>query len=186
MSWHVDGRTIDAYVDGRIDDTSAFSLEAHVLACPDCRAELSASRDPALRGRAWDGIRRTIDRPREGVLERSLRRVGVRSDLARLLVTIPTFRTSWLLAVGVCLAFAALAAEAIGDGSLPFLVLAPLVPLSGVAAAFGRPIDPVWELGLSAPFGGFRLMLIRATSATHNKLNWGTYLRSEIRMRPRA
>lgn len=164
MSWHVDGRTIDAYVGGRIDDASAFSLEAHVVACAECRDELSAYGDPALRDRAWDGIRLAIDRPHEGVVERSLRRAGVRSDLARLLVTIPTFRTSWVLAVGICLAFAALATRAIDGGSLPFLVLAPLVPLSGVAAAFGRPIDPVWELGLSAPFGGFRLMLIRAAS----------------------
>lgn len=164
MNWHADRGTIEAYVDGGIDDASAFSLEAHVLACAACRRALSARTNPELHERAWSAIRLEIDRPSPGAVERSLRALGVPGHIARLLVVIPSLRASWLLAVAISVTFAALSSRAVGGDALPFLVLAPLVPLAGVATAFGKPIDPVWEIGLSAPFGGFRLMLIRAAS----------------------
>ena len=34
----------------------------------------------------------------------------------------------------------------------------------GVAVAFGYPIDPVHEIGVASPTGGFRLVLIRASA----------------------
>jgi hypothetical protein len=43
-------------------------------------------------------------------------------------------------------------------------VIAPLVPVLGVAAAFARPIDPLWEIGVATPTGGFRLTMIRAAA----------------------
>jgi len=164
MSWHVQEPTIEAYVTGRIDDASAFSLEAHVLACADCRDALSARADTGRQERIWAGVRAAIDRPREGLSERALIVIGVRSDTARLLATTPTLRGSWLAAVAATLAFAVIASRTIGGGPLPFLAVAPLVPLAGVAATFGKPADPAWELGLSTPTGGFTLMLIRSTA----------------------
>ena len=43
-----------------------------------------------------------------------------------------------------------------------FLVLAPLLPLAGVAAAYGRDVDPTYEIGLAAPMRSFGLLLVRA------------------------
>jgi hypothetical protein len=164
MSWHVQEPTIEAYMAGRIDDASAFSLEAHVLACADCREALSARADTGTQARIWAGVREAIDHPREGLPERALVAIGVRSDTARLLATTPTLRGSWLVAVAATLAFAVIASRAIGGTPLPFLALAPLVPLAGVAVTFGKPADPAWELSLSTPTGGFTLMLIRSTA----------------------
>lgn len=164
MSWHVQEPTIDAYLAGRIDDAAAFSLEAHVLACADCRDAVSARADSDRQERIWANVRSAIERPREGLAERALLGIGVRSDTARLLATTPTLRGSWLAAVAATLAFAVVASRAIGGSPLPFLALAPLVPLAGVAVTFGRPADPAWEVGLSTPTGGFTLMLIRSTA----------------------
>ena len=164
MSWHPQEPTFDAYMSGSIDDAAAGSLEAHVLACAACREALSARADLARQARIWAGVRESIDRPREGIAERALIWLGVRDDLARLLATTPMLRGSWVAAVAATLAFAVLASRALGGDPLPFLALAPLVPLAGVAAAFGKPADPAWELGLSTPVGGFTLMLIRSTA----------------------
>ena len=45
-----------------------------------------------------------------------------------------------------------------------FLVVAPLIPVAGVAAAFGPGLDPTWEITVAAPGGGFRLLLLRAAA----------------------
>jgi hypothetical protein len=79
-------------------------------------------------------------------------------------VTTPSLRPSWILAVAASLAFAVLAGRLVGGGNVPFLVIAPLVPVLGVAAAFARPIDPLWEIGVATPTGGFRLTMIRAAA----------------------
>ena len=164
MSWHVQAPTIDAYISGRIDDAAAFSVEAHVLACSQCREALSARDDTDRHERIWSALRDEIDQPRIGIAERTLIAVGIRDDIARLLVTTPVLRASWLGAVVATFAFAVLTSRVGGHDPLPFLALAPLIPLAGVAAAFGKPADPAWELGLSTPTGGFTLMLIRSTA----------------------
>jgi hypothetical protein len=74
----------------------------------------------------------------------------------------PSVQPSWLVAVAILLALAALAVPNLGP--IPFLVVAPLVPVVGVAIAFGHPIDPVHEIGVASPTGGFRLVLIRASA----------------------
>jgi hypothetical protein len=164
MTWHAQDSIIAAYVSGRIDDAAAASLETHLLACEACRGAVSGRVDPTAMDRVWAGVRETIDRPAPGLGERALVRVGIREDLARLLATTPALRASWLGAVAATLLFSVVASRALGGDPLPFLSLAPLVPVAGVAIAFGRPIDPAWELTLSTPTGGFSLMLIRSAA----------------------
>jgi hypothetical protein len=163
MNWHVDETTIAPYVSGHLDEAAAFSLEAHVLACPDCRMVLARHVETERRERIWSGVRAAIDRPQPRLIERSLVRFGVPDHTARLLMAAPAMRASWLVAVVSTLAFAMIAARSVWNGPLPFLVVAPMLPILGVAVAFGRSADPAWELGVSSPFGGFRLTLIRAT-----------------------
>jgi len=47
----------------------------------------------------------------------------------------------------------------------PFLLVAPLLVLAGVAAAFLPVFDPAWRLAAAAPFSGFTLLLVRAVCA---------------------
>ena len=49
-----------------------------------------------------------------------------------------------------------------GGGALaPFLLVAPLVPVLGVAAAYGPHEDPLESLIVTAPYGRTRLILLR-------------------------
>jgi hypothetical protein len=69
------------------------------------------------------------------------------------------------MAVVVALGFATLAAQSGTErGLVVFLIVAPLLPVAGVAAAFGRELDPTWEITAAAPGGGFHLLLVRASA----------------------
>lgn len=166
--WHADAGDIARYATGAIDDTRAASIEAHLVTCARCRAQLAGAavaRHDRL-DQAWAGIVDALDAPRPGVVERVLHRIGVRSGTARLLAATPSLRGSWLVAVTVALAFAAVAAQSGTDRGLAvFLMVAPLIPVAGVAAAFGAELDPTWEVTAAAPGGGFRLLLLRAAAA---------------------
>jgi len=167
MTWHADTELIVAYASGDVDDAHAPSLEAHLLACPSCRARCGAVASSERLDASWLEIVDRIDRPRLRMLERLLVRIGVTEHTARLIGATPSLQLSWLLSVAGALAFAVLAAYARvagGEDLLPFLLIAPLVPLAGVAAAFGPGIDPTFEMGLAAPMRGVRLLLARTTA----------------------
>ncbi|MDQ4059436.1 MAG: zf-HC2 domain-containing protein [Actinomycetota bacterium] len=164
MSWHAEQDILIAYAEGRIDEVSAFSLEAHLPACPSCRAALASVFNRGRLDRVWHEVVDEVDRPRGNAPERFLTSLGVPHHLARLLAATPTLRLSWVLSVAVALGFAVMAARGAEGGALVFLVLAPLVPVAGVAVAYGAVMDPVYEIGLASPTGGFRLLLIRATA----------------------
>jgi hypothetical protein len=71
---------------------------------------------------------------------------------------------SWLGAVSLCLAFAVTAANLSRHGLFVFLAVAPLLPLAGVAVAYGPGVDPTYEISVASPMRGFRLLMIRATA----------------------
>jgi hypothetical protein len=164
MSWHVDEPILDRYASGTLGGPAVYSVEAHLLTCSRCRGELSTRVDESRLDRIWLSVRDRVDVPRARIVERLLVRVGVPAHVVRLLMATPSLRPSWVVSVAVSLAFAVLADRLVGAGALPFLVLAPLGPVVGIAAAFARPIDPMWEIGASTPFGGFRLTIIRAAA----------------------
>jgi signal transduction histidine kinase len=100
-----------------------------------------------------------------GRLERVLARVGVGDHVARLLAATPSLLLSWFGAAAVAVGFSAWAASSgTPGGTLFFLVLAPLVPVAGVAAAYGPWIDPMFEVTQAAPMSSFRLVLLRASA----------------------
>jgi hypothetical protein len=57
--------------------------------------------------------------------------------------------------------------DQVGRGRFPSLVLliAPVAPLLGVAAAWSRRLDPAYELTVASPRAGLSLVLQRATAA---------------------
>ena len=164
MSWHATHHLLRAYARGEADHPSASSLEAHVINCATCRQALVALADGERLERVWGEIRNTVDAPRRGPLETLIVRLGVSDHRARLLAATPSLSASWLIAVALSLGFAALAAQQGQRGLLVFLVVAALLPLAGVAAAYGPGIDPTYEIGVVAPMSGFHLVLVRAAA----------------------
>jgi len=166
MTWHADPGTLQRYAEGRVSQVQAASVEVHLLACDRCRSAVAAGADRARLDAVWSGITAVADAPVPGVVERLLGRLGVPEHVGRLLAATPALRLSWLAAIVVTLAFAVGAARR-GDGGVGvvlFLVLAPLLPLAGVAASFGPGTDPVYEVAVAAPLRSFDLLLIRATA----------------------
>jgi hypothetical protein len=162
--WHVTGPVCELYTRGALDPVISASVEAHLTACTSCRAQLTPSADTARLDAIFADIVDELDAPRQGAVEWVIRRLGVRPDVARLLIVTPIVRASWLLAIAAVLLFALAAASADSRGVLGFLTFAPLAPLAGVAVAYGRRTDPIHEMVVAAAFDKLRLLLIRATA----------------------
>jgi Putative zinc-finger len=164
MTWHVERSMLARYVSGDLGEVSVLSIEAHLLSCAECRGALPPLIDPARLDRMWTGVRDVVHAPRRGRAERLLVGLGVRDHVARLLVVTPSLQLSWLASMALSLVFAVMASHWFGGGNLPFLVVAPVVPVVGVAWSFSRPRDPVWEIGRATATGGLRLTLIRTVT----------------------
>lgn len=164
MSWHVDEPTVRRYQSGAADRVTAASLETHLTECGQCRGFLAV--DAEWLERSWSGVAdRVLPEPPSWV-ERGLTLSGVPSHIARLLAVTPSLRISWLLAVAGTLLFSALASRTGAEGWDLFLVIAPLIPVAGVAVAYGRLVDPSHEMTVSAPFDPVRLLLLRTMAVT--------------------
>ncbi|GAA0963982.1 hypothetical protein GCM10009555_000100 [Acrocarpospora macrocephala] len=163
--WHVDDELATRYSGGALGGTAAASVEAHLLACERCRGSVATAVPEERLRKMWGEIAEAVDAPVPGPFERLLRLVGINEPTARLLAAAYSLRLPWLAANAVALLFAVLAAG-IDDrwGLLWFLAVAPVLPVAGVALAFGRGADPAYEIGLAAPYSAFRLMLARAAA----------------------
>jgi hypothetical protein len=164
MTWHVQTDLLRRYARDDIDVSHAFSIEAHLLSCATCRDETRRVVEASHLARSWERIDEVIVTPRPTLAERLLTRAGLSDHSARLLAATPSLQLSWFLAIAAVLALAVGAAHAAADGYLLFLAVAPLLPLAGVAAAFGPGVDPTYEIGVAAPMRSFRLLLVRATA----------------------
>jgi hypothetical protein len=131
----------------------------------DCRACTGALRElmpSEPLDRAWRAIRSHVEEPRAGLVERLLGALGLSSESARLLAAVPAFRGAWLLGVFTVLVFAGAASLFADDlGLALFLVVAPLIPVAGVAAAFGGDADPAHEMVTVTAYSSLRLLLLR-------------------------
>jgi hypothetical protein len=172
-----------SYAAGTEDGIAVWSVEAHLTGCARCRSALSAHVDTErlARNRSVLLVRAAIGD--EGLVQRLLCRCGVPGHVVRLLAATPSLRRSWLLSVAGVLAVVAGEAAAVRYGWIPaggpgrtaghqgteilapFLLVAPLLVLAGVAAAFLPMFDPAARLAVAAPFSGCTLLLARAVSA---------------------
>jgi len=167
-TWHVPHEQLDAYQSGRLDPARVMSVEAHLNGCGHCRAALPA--DQTWLTQQWQALVPAVARPRLTLIERLLRRCGMPEYLARLLAATPTLSRAWLTAVAAVLGFALLFAYASHSAFseparlLPFLLVAPVLPLAGIAFAYGPLVDPAYEILAATPIAGARLLLVRATA----------------------
>ena len=162
MSWHVPIDALRGYERGAVDPTEQLSIEAHLTSCVSCRSNLAGLVDGGVLRRTWESIAAETSVPKPGSIERLLLVFGISDHSARLVAATPSLRRSWLLAVAAVLSLGVLVANGAEGGYAFFLALAPLLPLAGIAAAYGPGIDPTYEIGIAAPMRSFRLLLIRA------------------------
>jgi hypothetical protein len=169
MTEHPDPRLIRRYTDGdELDEVTLWSLEAHLESCGDCRsqqAELLTG--PAAAGGLLTGrdllqrVALELDEqirtgPASLPVDRSRRAWRRRWAAGSLL--------PWVaMTIGVLLAALALSLTAPHRPSLVLLV-APVLPLLGVAGTWSRRTDPAWELIAGSPRVGLRLLLRRTAA----------------------
>ncbi|MET7456618.1 zf-HC2 domain-containing protein [Streptomyces sp. NPDC005574] len=166
MTWHVSEEDLRAYARGALAPPALWSADTHLSACATCRAALADAGDPAALDAGWERLDAELDAPRPGPVESLLVRLGVADHTARLLAATPVLRRSWLGAVTAVLTLTVLAthlARSTGSPTL-FLALAPLLPLGGVALAYGPRLDPTYEMAVVSPVHGFRLLMIRTVA----------------------
>jgi hypothetical protein len=163
---HASMRIINGYVRGDTDIATdeVWALEAHLEACGVCRGRLSAAVGAeapavaALVDTVWSGL--------EPQLTMAVTMPRRRRWSSRLSGWLTPVMVPWLaMAVGVTLI--ALLLDVVGSGSSDVslvLLLAPVLPVGGVAASWSRGLDPAYELTVSAPRAGLYLVLRRTTS----------------------
>ena len=169
-TWHVPGDVLTRFaVDpARIDDVTASSVETHLTGCAACRAVVAAEADPAALERSWQAVVDAVDRPQRGPVEWFLARL-VPAETARLVAATPALQLSWLAASVAMIGLAVAVSRTTGSPA-PFLVLAPLVPLAGVAAAFWPDADPGGEAGAATPLATGGLLLRRAQAVVASSI----------------
>jgi hypothetical protein len=171
MNDHVPTELLDRYAGGgaEIPPDALWAVEVHLEACAGCRARLSeavtrrSSDTVVLLERVRAGLDAEVARISPMPARRGLRRLSGRALwwcppalLPRLGMTVLVV----LVALGLDLA------DGVVGGQLPSLVLllAPVAPLLGVAAAWSRGLDPANELVVASARGGLAMVLRRAVA----------------------
>lgn len=166
MNHHPSSVIVERYGSGALDAATSVSVELHLDRCAVCRAAVNATVPPSRFDDNWFMIVAELDAPRRGFLERAMVRLGMGADTARLMAATPSMRRSWYLAIAgvVLFGMSAAAPNRPNSSILLFLALAPLIPVIGVGLAYGRGVDPSYEITVSTPVSGFRLVLLRASA----------------------
>ena len=166
MSWHIPESMAAAYVAGEVQGARAASIEAHVMTCSECRARVGGGVAVDRLDAIWSAVEDAVDAPRPSLVERFLRVIGLSDTDARLVAVAPSLHLAWLSAIVAVLALAVWASQSGERGLGMFLIVAPLVPVAAVAAAYGSWADPTYELSVSSPYPTLRLLLLRSAAVT--------------------
>ncbi|MER6692269.1 zf-HC2 domain-containing protein [Streptomyces minutiscleroticus] len=165
---HVSTRLLDDYARGDTEMAVdvVWALEAHLETCAMCRSRLAASVATEV-----PGIATLLDTVRAGLEPQLDAAVRAPSRRHR-----PRWLSAWLtpatapwLAMTVVVTLMALLLDSLtpstffGDTS-PVLLIAPVLPLCGVAASWSRGLDPAYELTSSTARAGLPLLLRRTTT----------------------
>lgn len=164
-TWHAGRERIAAYVDGGLDALEAASVEQHLTRCGPCRLEVRDVTDTTALDERWVAIRDAVVQPRRPASVRLARRLGLPDPIAVVLAATAALRTAWLVGALAALGFAFLAAW-LSEGSTlwPFLLIAPLVPVLGVAVAYDPADEPLEVLATVTPVGRTRLVMVRTVA----------------------
>jgi hypothetical protein len=170
-TWHADDDLMIRYVRGTVGPLDGVSLEQHLTGCADCRARIATHVDVPPLELVWARVREQVQAPAPSLVERLLTRLGVSASDARIVSVAPSLRTSWLFGLAVTLGFVGLGTATGGTRGLAFfLLVAPLVPVAGVAFAYGPDVDPSYEVGVAVPYSAARLLLLRTAAVLATSL----------------
>lgn len=163
---HASMRIIDGYARGGTDLAAdeVWAMEAHLEACGLCRDRLSAAVTAAAP--AVTSLVETVWADLEPQLAATASMPPRRRWLARLSLWLTPVMVPWLAMVAT-VTLLALVLDLVGPGSGEVslvLLLAPVLPVLGVAASWSRGLDPVYELTASVPRAGLHLVLRRTAS----------------------
>jgi putative zinc finger protein len=154
MSSHASPELLRRYVDGDLAADAVWAVEVHLESCADCRAGLAtvATAVAPLVERVW-------------------------TDLDLDTTPAPLHRTRWFttwatpamvpwLAMTAIVTVLALIADRMITQPYPSLalLLAPVAPVAGVAAAWAKGLDPAHELVAATPRAGLYLVLRRTVA----------------------
>lgn len=155
MTWHASTELLRGYADG--DDLAAdvlWAVEVHLETCADCRARLAAEAESVtpLLDQVWADLEPAPD--------------PAPARRGRWLATWATPAMGPWLAMTALVTLLALLADLLILRPYPSfaLLLAPIAPVAGVAAAWGRGLDPVHELVAATPRAGLYLVLRRTVA----------------------
>jgi hypothetical protein len=156
MSWHASPQLLRRYADG--DTTLAadvvWAVEVHLESCVDCRTKLAdaATAVAPLVEQVWADLEPdTTPAP---------------VHRARRLATWATPAMVPWLAMTTIVTLLALVADRLISQPFPSLalLLAPIAPVAGVAAAWAKGLDPAHELVAATPRAGLYLVLRRTVA----------------------
>lgn len=164
-TWHVAHEMFASYVRGDAGAVAGTSLEQHLVHCASCRTRMADHVDPLPLDALWGRIRAEALAPNRSWMQRALGWAHVSDGDALLLATAPSLRGSWFAGVAATLLFTMLAGlYRDGVGVALFLLVAPLIPVAGVALAHGADVDPSYEVTVAAPYSSSRLLLLRTAA----------------------
>ncbi|QFU89068.1 zf-HC2 domain-containing protein [Amycolatopsis sp. YIM 10] len=155
---HASAELIGRYVrGGEIAPEAEWALEAHLENCAACRARLAEVNDETVTATitaVWSAMEPELAASTPAPARR------LRSRLARWL---PPAMLSWLTAATLIAVVATFLGQWTGtpDGDSVLFLLAPVVPVLGVAAAWSASLDPMYELTTASPRAGLFLLLRR-------------------------
>src|SRR3954471_22392401 len=166
--WHPEGAQLADYARGLLSGPRGAvlggSIEAHLMACATCRSAVATHAPEQRLAAVWTTVEERIDAPRRSAAERLFNRCGLPEADVRVLLATPSLRLAWVLGMVATLSFAVWAAHARGGNDLPFLLVAPLLPVLAVASAFTRRLDPAHDVARAAPYSALRLVLVRSVA----------------------
>jgi hypothetical protein len=154
---HPDEQLLRRYERG--DDIAAdelWAVEAHLENCAPCRGRLAP--DP-LAAHAWADL--------AALVRRTPQMPPARSWLRHFIHWVSPVATPWLamivLVTATAVALDQLGSVARGGISL-VLLIAPVLPVLGVAASWGKALDPAHELTSATPRAGLPLVFRRTAA----------------------
>ncbi|RLL67238.1 zf-HC2 domain-containing protein [Streptomyces sp. Z26] len=174
---HASVRIIDGYARGGADLAAdeVWALESHLETCPTCRVRLSdavATGAPdvvSLVDTVWSEVAPRLDPAATMRARRKAAGVSVRlpaRSRSALWRWLTPAMAPWL-AMAVAVTLTAYVLDTFDDGIddvSVLLLLAPVLPVLGVAASWSRGLDPAYELTAAAPRAGLELVLRRTAS----------------------
>jgi hypothetical protein len=160
--WHVPAPLLERYAafDG-LPAPDLWSAEAHLERCPECRARLAGllpSCSPGLLTLVGDVQAELAGRIAAMPVPAPASRWGAARRLAGGLLG---SRLVACIAVLLAAAVVDVVAGSPGDAPSWIVLVAPALPLFGVAAGWSRELDPAWDLVATTPAAGLRLLLWR-------------------------